>query len=83
MVYSTFNFSFHKLCLIFKDRFLIRFPPNFQERLLLFSVSPEFIFWGPKKKQFRSIIQVYVDGENVHKNVNSSFKLKITTRKAN
>ena len=38
------------LCLIFKDRFLIRFPPNFQERLLMFSASTEFVFWGPMKK---------------------------------
>ena len=49
--YSAFNFSFHKLCLIFKDRFLIRFPPNFQERLLMFSGSSEFDFpVGSKEK---------------------------------
>ena len=51
-MYSAFNFSFHKLCLILKDWFLIRFPPNFQERFLMSSASPEFIFWGPKIKQF-------------------------------
>ena len=41
---------FHKLCLIFKDRFLFRFPPNFQERLLMFRASPEFVFLGSKEK---------------------------------
>ena len=49
---SALNFSLHKLCLIFQDRFLIRFPPKFQERLLLFTASPEFVFWGPKKNSF-------------------------------
>ena len=80
--YSAFNFSFHKLCLILTDWFLIRFPPNFQERFLMSSTSPEFVFWGPKIKQF-CFKQVYVDRENVHKNLNSSLKLKITTRKEN
>ena len=49
---SAFNFSFHKLCLIFKNWFFIRFPPNFQERFLMSSASPEFVFWGPKIKEF-------------------------------
>ena len=49
---SAFNFSFQKFCLILKDWFLIRFPPNFQERFLMSSASPEFLFWGPKIKQF-------------------------------
>ena len=50
--YSAFNFSFHKLCLILKDWFLIRFPPNFQERFLMSTASPKFVYWGPKIKQF-------------------------------
>ena len=50
--YSAFNFSFHKFSLILKDWFLIRLPPNFQERFLMSSASPEFVFWGPKIKQF-------------------------------
>ena len=44
--------------------------------------SPEFVFWGPKIKQF-CFKQVEVDQENVHKNLNSGLKLKITTQKAN
>ena len=43
---------FPKLCLILKEWFLTRFPPNFQERFLMSSASPEFVFWGPKIKQF-------------------------------
>ena len=41
------------------------------------SASPEFVFWGPKIKQFC----VKQDRENVHKNLNSGLKLKITTQK--
>ena len=41
------------------------------------SASPEFVFWGPKIKQFQ------VDRGNIHKNLNSGLKLKITTRKEN
>ena len=43
---------FPKFCLILKEWFLTRFPPNFQERFLMSSASPEFVFWGPKIKQF-------------------------------
>ena len=43
---------FPKLCLILKEWFLTRFPPNFQERFLMFSASPEFVFLGPTIKQF-------------------------------
>ena len=50
--YSAFNFSFHKLCLILKDWYLIRFPPNFQERFLMPSANPEFVFGGLKIQQF-------------------------------
>ena len=46
------------------------------------SASPEFVFWGPKIKQF-CVKQVKVDRENVHKNLNSGLKLKITERKEN
>ena len=80
--YSAFRNFFPKLCLILKEWFLTRFPPNFQERFLMFSASPEFVFWGPKIKQF-CVKQVWVDRENVHKNLNSGLKLKITTRKEN
>ena len=59
---SAFNFSFHKLCLILKGCFLIRFPPNFQERFLMSSASPEFVFWGPEIKQL-CFKQVKVDLE--------------------
>ena len=50
--YSAPRNFFPKLCLILKEWFLTRFPPNFQERFLMFSASPEFVFWGPKIKQF-------------------------------
>ena len=50
--YSAFRNVFPKLCLILKEWFLTRFPPNFQERFLMSSASPEFVFWGPKIKQF-------------------------------
>ena len=49
---SAFRNLFPKLCLILKEWFLTRFPPNFQERFLMSSASPEFVFWGPKIKQF-------------------------------
>ena len=48
-IYSTVNFSFHKLCLIFND-FAHLISPKFQERLLMLTASPKFVFWGPKKK---------------------------------
>ena len=35
-----------------KEWFLLRFPPNFQERFLMSSASPDFVFWAPKIKQF-------------------------------
>ena len=73
---------FPKLCLTGKEWFLTRFPPNFQERFLMSSASPEFVFWGPKIKQF-CFKQVLVDRENIHKNLNSGLELKITTRKEN
>ena len=50
--YSAFNFSFHELCLIFKDRFFIRFSPSFHKRLLMSSASPHFVFSGPKNDLF-------------------------------
>ena len=43
---------FPKLSLIFIEWFLTRFSPNFQERFLMSSASPEFVFLGPKIKQF-------------------------------
>ena len=49
--YSAFRNFFPKLCLILEEWFLTRFPPNFQERFLMSSASPEFVFWGPKIKQ--------------------------------
>ena len=48
--YSAFNFSFHKFCLILKDLFLIRFPSNFQERLLYVLSKPRICFLGSKDK---------------------------------
>ena len=66
-VYNAFNFPFPKLCLILRDWFLIRFPANFQERFLISSASPNFVFLGgPKIKQF-CFKQAYVDRENVNK----------------
>ena len=50
--YSAFRNFFPKFCLILKEWFLTRFPPNFQERFLMSSASPEFVFWDPKIKQF-------------------------------
>ena len=50
LCYSAFNFSFHKICLILTEWFLTRFPPNFQERFLMSSASPEFVFLGSKDK---------------------------------
>ena len=43
--YSAFRNFFPKFCLILKEWFLTRFPPNFQERFLMSSASPEFVFW--------------------------------------
>ena len=43
---------FPKFCLILKEWFLTRFPLNFQERFFMSSASPEFVFCGPKIKQF-------------------------------
>ena len=51
-LYSAFRNLFPKLCLILKEWFFTRFPPNFQERFLMSSASPEFVFGGPKIKQF-------------------------------
>ena len=36
---------FPKLCLILKNRFLVRLSSNFQERLFMPSSSPEFLLW--------------------------------------
>ena len=55
-MHSAFKFSFHKRCLILKNQFLNRFPPTFQEKLLVqSSVNPEFVSWGPKKHGFKQI----------------------------
>ena len=78
--YSAFRNLFPKLCLILKEWFLTRFPPNFQERFLMSSASPEFVFGGPKIKQF-CFKQVEVDRENVHKNLISGHEKKIGVRR--
>ena len=52
MLYSAFRVFFPKFCLILKECFFARFPPNFQERFLMSSASPDFVFWGPKIKRF-------------------------------
>ena len=45
--YSAFRNFFPKLCLILKNRFLVRLSSNFQERLFMPSSSPEFLLcWG-------------------------------------
>ena len=36
---------FPKLCLVLKNRFLVRLSSNFQERLFMPSASPEFLLW--------------------------------------
>ena len=43
--YSAFRNFFPKLCLILKNRFLVRLSSNFQERLFMPSSSPEFLLW--------------------------------------
>ena len=44
-LYSAFSyFFFPKLCLILKNRFLVRLSSNFQERLFIPSSMPKFIF---------------------------------------
>ena len=44
--YSAFRNFFPKICLILKNRFLVRLSSNFQERLFMPSSSPNFFFGG-------------------------------------
>ena len=41
---SIYNSFFHKLCLIITHWFLVRFSSNFQEKLLMPSSYPNFLF---------------------------------------
>ena len=49
--YSAFKFSFHKLCLILKDWFLIRFPPKFSGKIPFVLSKPRICFLGSKDKR--------------------------------
>ena len=45
--YTVHSEIFSQICLILKNRFLVRLSSNFQERLFVPSSSPEFLLsWG-------------------------------------
>ena len=63
MYYTAFNFSFHKLCLILKDRFLIQFPQIFRKDSLCPQLTPNLFLESEEKTVF--IKQIHTLTSNI------------------